>query len=231
MSAALARIEPLRLRVHRTPLILRITHWLNALAVVLMIGSGWRIYNWYPALPFGFAFPVWASLGGDPHVTQGLSGEDGLANALAWHFGAMWLLAVNFAVYLAYGVFSGHFRRDLLPVGPRGFIRDFAAAARGKLAHRLGEQNAVQKAFYWGVMLAIVVMLLSGLGIWKPVQFSGLTWLFGGYEFARVVHFLGMSAIMAFIVVHVALALLVPKTLQSMVTGIATEPADEGGRR
>lgn len=227
MSAAIGRITPRRLRVHRTPLILRITHWLNALAILVMIGSGWRIYNWYPALPLDWQFPVWLSLGGDPRVTQGLSGEDGLANALAWHFGAMWLLAVNFAVYLAYGILSGHFRRDLLPVSPASFIRDFLAAAQGRLAHRLGEQNAVQKTFYWGVMLAIVVMLLSGLAIWKPVQFGGLTALFGGYEFARVIHFLGMAAIVGFLVVHVALALLVPKTLQSMVTGIATEPVDE----
>lgn len=228
MSAAIGRIAPRRLRVHRTPLILRITHWLNALAIVIMIGSGWRIYNWYPALPLDWQFPVWLSLGGDPHVTQGLSGEDGLANALAWHFGAMWLLALSFAVYLGYGVLSGHFRRDLLPVGPASFLRDFLAAARGRLAHRLGEQNAVQKTFYWGVMLAIVVMLLSGLSIWKPVQFGFLTALFGGYEIARVIHFLGMAAIVGFLVVHVALALLVPKTLQSMVTGIATEPVDEG---
>jgi len=227
VSAAIGRITPRRLRVHRTPLILRITHWLNALAILVMIGSGWRIYNWYPALPLDWQFPVWLSLGGDPRVTQGLSGEDGLANALAWHFGAMWLLAVNFAVYLAYGILSGHFRRDLLPVSPASFIRDFLAAAQGRLAHRLGEQNAVQKTFYWGVMLAIVVMLLSGLAIWKPVQFGGLTALFGGYEFARVIHFLGMAAIVGFLVVHVALALLVPKTLQSMVTGIATEPVDE----
>lgn len=109
MSAALGRITPRRLRVHRTPLILRVTHWLNALAILLLVGSGWRIYNWYPALPLDWQFPVWASLGGDPHVTQGLSGEDGLANALAWHFGAIWLLAASFIVYLGYGVISGHF--------------------------------------------------------------------------------------------------------------------------
>ncbi len=231
MSAALGSITPRRLRVHRTPLILRVTHWLNALAILIMIGSGWRIYNWYPALPLDWQFPVWISLGGDPHVTQGLSGEDGLANALAWHFGALWLLAVNFVVYLAYGFISGHFRRDLLPISPSGFLRDFVAAARGKLAHRLGEQNIVQRTLYWGVMLAILLMLVSGLAIWKPVQFSGLTWLFGGYETARVIHFLGMAAIVGFLAVHVALALLVPKTLQSMVTGIATEPADEGVSR
>ena len=226
MSAALDSVATPRLRVHRTPLVLRVMHWLNAIAILIMVGSGWRIYNWYHALPLPFDFPVWASLGGDPHYTQGLSGEDGLANALEWHFGAMWLLAVNFIAYLAYGVLSGHFRRDLLPVGPRGFLRDFTAAAKGRLAHHLGEQNFVQKTFYWGVMLAIVVMLLSGLGIWKPVQFSGLTWLFGGYESARVIHFLGMAAIVGFLVVHVALALLVPKTLQSMVTGTATERED-----
>lgn len=209
--------------VQRHPLRRRINHWINALAMLIMIGSGWRIYNWYPALPFSFEFPQWISLGGTTPYAQPLHGEDGLANALAWHFGAMWLLAINFVVYVADGFISRHFLRDFLPVGPRAFVADFKAAATGHLDHRLGTYNAVQKVFYWGVILATLVMLLSGLAIWKPVQFSSLATLFGGYETARVVHFLGMASIVGFLVVHVALTILVPKTLVAMVTGEASE--------
>ena len=64
-----------------------------------------------------------------------------------------------------------------------------------------------------------IVIVLSGLSIWKPVQFQELTALFGGYDVARYVHFFAMAAIVGFLVVHVALALLVPKSLRAMVTG------------
>jgi len=203
------------------PLILRVTHWINAAAMIVMIGSGWRIYNWHPALPVDFIFPPVVSLGGDPVLSQPIHTEDGLASALMWHFGAMWVLVANLLVYLGYGIFSGHFRRDFLPLSPRAFLRDFMDAARGRLAHRLGEYNAVQRVFYWGVLAAMAVTILSGLGIWKPVQFQALTALFGGYEAARVVHFLGMTAIVAFLAVHLALALLVPQTIKAMITGHA----------
>jgi thiosulfate reductase cytochrome b subunit len=212
------------------PLILRITHWLNALAILLMIGSGWRIYNWYPALPFDFRFPAAISLGGDPVMSQPLTYEDGLAGALQWHFAAMWLLVLNLLVYLSYGVLSGHFRRDFLPLRWHSLVQDFLAALRGRLEHRLGEYNNVQKAFYWGVLLAILVVITSGLGIWKPVQLQLFTALYGGYEWARVVHFLAMAAITGFLVIHLALTALVPKTLVAMLTGSAHPDAPAGDR-
>jgi thiosulfate reductase cytochrome b subunit len=211
--------------VQRHPLPRRIMHWINALAMIVMIGSGWRIYNWYPALPVSFQFPVWISLGGNPADIKPFTGEDGLATALAWHFGAMWLLVINFILFVAYGFATRHYQNDFLPVGPRSFFRDFTAAARGKLSHALGSYNAVQRVFYWGVLAATVVMILSGLAIWKPVQFQFLTALFWDYEVARVVHFLGMAAIVGFLVIHVALTILVPKTFVAMVVGEASEPA------
>ena len=203
------------------PLGRRIMHWLNALAIIIMIGSGWRIYNSAPPLPIDFGFPPQYTLGGDYSVSEALHNEDGMANALAWHFGAAWLLVLNFLAYLASGFVSGHFRHDFLPIHPRALLGDFLAALRGRLAHRLGEYNAVQKTFYWGVLFALLVTILSGLSIWKPVQFQELTWLFGGYDWARIVHFCGMSAIVAFLVVHLALTILVPKTLLAMITGRA----------
>jgi thiosulfate reductase cytochrome b subunit len=210
------------------PLSRRLMHWINALAILVMIGSGWRIYNYYSALPLHFGFPYYLTLGGDFTVTEAISNDDGLVNALYWHFAAMWVLVLNFLAYVIVGFVSGHFRRDFLPITMGAFLRDFFAALRGQLGHQLGEYNTVQKVFYWGVLAAILVTILSGLSIWKPVQLQQLTWLFGGYEFARVVHFFGMAAIVGFLVVHLALTALVPKTLVAMVLGRVSETPHSG---
>jgi thiosulfate reductase cytochrome b subunit len=200
--------------------IARIAHWTQALAILIMIGSGWRIYDNVPIFPF--EFPYWITLGGDKYLATTTSNDWGTANAIAWHFAGMWLLLAGFSLFVVNGIATGHFRRDFLPVGPRSFLRDFIAAATFRLAHRLGEYNAVQRVFYWGVLFAIVMMFLSGLAIWKPVQLGWLTWLFGGFPAARVVHFLFMSAIVGFLLVHVMLVILVPKTFVAMTLGRAT---------
>jgi thiosulfate reductase cytochrome b subunit len=210
-----------RIIVH--PLTVRITHWLNALAIFIMIMSGWRIYNSDPIFPF--YFPVWLTLGGSYDGSVDLHNEDGLAGALQWHFAGMWLLTINGIVYIAYGILSGHFRRAFFPVGPTAFVHDTIAALQFKLPHHYGVYNAVQKALYLGVVAAGVIMVLSGLAIWKPGQFQELTWLFGGFDVARVIHFLGMAGIVLFLIVHIALVVIVPKTLPTMITGRA--PADE----
>ncbi len=207
----------------RHPAIRRLTHWLFALAILIMTGSGWRIYNDVPILPF--RFPLWITIGGDTDFSYDLHGESGTANAIAWHFAGMWLLVASVAVYVAHGVLTGHFRRDFLPVSPRAFAGDFLAALRFRLDHHLGTYNAVQKVFYWGALFAILMMVLSGLSIWKPVQLGWLTWMFGGFDFARVVHFTFMTAIVGFLVIHVALVVLVPKTLVAMTLGRASMPA------
>jgi len=188
------------------PLWVRITHWVNALATLMMIGSGWQIYNASPLFPF--AFPSGITLGG------------WLAGALLWHFAAMWLLAVNGLVYLVLGIATGRFRRKLLPIHPGDVIADTRAALRGRLSHDdLSVYNAVQKLLYLGVILAGIVIVLSGLAIWKPIQLQELTALFGGYEVARYVHFFAMAAIVGFIVIHIVMALVVPKSLRAMIAG------------
>ena len=188
------------------PLWVRLTHWINAVAVAVMIGSGWQIYDASPLFPF--VFPPAITLGG------------WLAGALLWHFAAMWLLAVNGLVYLALGLATGRFRRKLVPIRPGDVLADAKAALTGKLAHDdLATYNAVQKLLYVGVILAGVVIVLSGLSIWKPVQLQELTAVFGGYDAARYVHFFAMAAIVGFLVVHVVMALLVPKSLRAMITG------------
>ncbi|MBV8754124.1 MAG: cytochrome b/b6 domain-containing protein [Hyphomicrobiales bacterium] len=210
-------------KVH--PGVVRVTHWINVVAIAIMIGSGWRIWNSSPI--FDFSFPVAATIGGDPATSQDVHNELGLAGALQWHFAGMWLLVVNGLVYLVYGIWSGHFRHALFPVSPSAFLRDALAALTFRLPHRLGVYNAVQKALYLGVLLAGIVMVLTGLSIWKPGQFQELAFVFGGYDTARLIHFLGMSAIVLFLVVHIALVIIVPKTLPAMITGRAAAHAPE----
>jgi thiosulfate reductase cytochrome b subunit len=188
------------------PAWVRILHWINAFAMILMIMSGWQIYNASPLFSFSFS----------PAITLG----GWLGGALQWHFAAMWLLMVNGLVYLALGIATGRFRRKLLPITPSGVIADTRAALTGQLSHDdLSKYNYVQKLLYVGIILVGILIVLSGLSIWKPVQLQYLTALFGGYDFARYVHFAAMSAIVAFLIVHVALALLVPKSLRAMLIG------------
>ena len=193
------------LRLH--PLSLRVMHWTNAVAMIIMIGSGWKIYN--DEVLFGWLhFPDWITIGGE---AQG---------ALQWHFLGMWILAINGIAYLIYGLVSGRFRRMLLPIRLRELIATVSDALRLHLAHDdLTRYNAVQRMLYVGIILVGILQVISGLVVWKPMQFSELTTLFYDFQGARLVHFLGMAAIVLFLLVHVALALLVPKTLVAMVTG------------
>ena len=189
------------------PVWVRILHWVNAFAMILMIMSGWQIYNASPLFE-DFTFSKTITLGG------------WLGGALLWHFAAMWMLMVNGLIYLALGFATGRFRRKLLPITPGGVIADTKAALTGKLSHDdLTKYNYVQKLLYAGIIIVGVLIVLSGLSIWKPVQLQWLTALFGGYDAARYVHFFCMAAIVAFMVVHVALALIVPKSLRAMIIG------------
>ena len=189
---------------------MRLTHWVNAAAMAVMIASGWRIYNASPLFPF--VFPAWATLG------------DWLGGALAWHFAAMWLLAANFLTYLLFGLKSGHIRRRLLPLSAREVAHDLKLALRFRLPHTEGGYNAVQRLLYVLVGVGIAGAIASGLALWKPVQLAPLTMALGGYEAARRVHFAAMSGLVAFVVVHLALVAIVPRTLLPMITGRAEEP-------
>lgn len=187
------------------PLILRIMHWINALCVIVMILSGWRIYNASPFL--GFEFPVGFTLGG------------WLAGALAWHFAAMWLLAANFLAYMLYGLLTGHFWRRMLPLSPGEVVHDLQHMLAGGAAHFPGRYNGAQRAAYVFAIVAIILAILSGLAIWKPVQLQELTALLGGFEAARRVHFLAMTGLVLFCIVHTGFALGVKGVLAPMVTG------------
>lgn len=196
--------DPSRAPVH--PGWVRVTHWINAVAMVLMILSGWRIYNASPL--FNFEYPEWMTIGG------------WLGGAIMWHLAAMWLFVLNGAAYLLLGVATGRFRRKLLPISPAAAAGDIAAAFRGRLTHENpAVYNAAQRLLYAGVIVAGLLVSLSGLSIWKPVQFQELTALFGGFDAARYVHFAAMVLIVAFLLVHVVMAFLIPRSLRAMIIG------------
>jgi thiosulfate reductase cytochrome b subunit len=195
------------------PLPVKIMHWIGAAAVICMILSGWAIYNASPLLPF--TFPRWMTLGG------------WLAGGIAWHLSALWVLLADGLAYLVYGILSGHFRRDIRPPWPKIILRDLVDALRFRLAHHLGYYNGVQRLLYMGVIILICLQVVTGLAIWKPVQLRWLTDLFGGYPVARVIHLIIMALIVGFLIIHLALVALFPRTLVSMIAPLRLEP-DEG---
>jgi thiosulfate reductase cytochrome b subunit len=192
-------------RLHPAPL--RIMHWTNAVAMFIMIGSGWKIYN--DEVIFGWLhFPEFLTIG------------KWAQHGLQWHFFGMWIIVLNGIAYVSYGFATGRFRRMLLPIRWSEVLHTIKDALRLRFAHDdLTKYNAVQKLLYIGVLCAAILIVISGLAIWKPIQFSELLALFGGFQNARLVHFLCMSAIVLFIAVHIILALLVPRTLLSMIAG------------
>jgi thiosulfate reductase cytochrome b subunit len=196
---------PLRRRIH--PAWLRVTHWLNAIAVLIMITSGWRIYD---------ASPLFAAIYFPPSITLG----GWLAGALLWHFAAMWLLFASFLVYLTINVLSGRLANKMLPITVRGVFGELRAALRGALSHEdLSRYNMIQRLAYLGVIADTIVLVLSGLAMWKPVQLSVLSGLMGGYDSARIVHFFAMVLMVVFLLVHVVMSLLVPRSLRAMIRG------------
>jgi thiosulfate reductase cytochrome b subunit len=205
MPASSASKAAQNVRLHPVPL--RIMHWINAIAIFIMIGSGWKIYN--DDVIFGFLhFPDWLVIG--KWAQYGLQ----------WHFFGMWIFVLNGIAYLTYGIGSGRFRRKLFPISIKEVFATVGDALRLRLGHDdLTHYNAVQKLLYLGVMAVGVLIVISGLSLWKPVQFSELSGLFGSFQTIRLVHFFCMAAIVAFILVHVTLALLVPRSLLAMLTG------------
>lgn len=185
----------------------RLMHWTNAVAMIVMIGSGWGIYNDYVLI-------------GGLHFAHALRLGSWAAESLLWHFAGMWLLALNGLVYIIYGFATGRFRRKLLPIR----FSDLRDTIRDTLHFRIDHDdltvyNAVQKLLYIVAILAGISQVVTGLAIWKPVQLSGLVSLLGGFQSARIIHFTGMSILVGFLIVHVALTLLVPSTLWAMIAG------------
>ena len=188
------------------PAWLRAMHWINALAVLLMVMSGWSVYNATGFL--GFEIPHALTLGG------------WLGGALLWHFAAMWLLVINGLAYLLVNALSLRLFRRFFPLSVGGLLTDLRAALHGRLAHDDPQHyNMPQKLAYLFVMLDSVLLVLSGLVLWKSVQFPLLRELLGGYEASRYIHFAAMAALLGFVVVHLLMVALVPRTLLHMLRG------------
>ena len=200
-----------KILVHPAPV--RITHWLNVVAMFIMVLSGWQIYNASPLFDFRFAKAI--TLGG------------WLAGGIQWHFAAMWLLVINGLINVTYGIASGHYRRHYFPLSPSSLLAALGDAVHGRLPHQVGVYNPLQRAAYLGVLAIAVILVLSGLAIWKPVQLQELTAVFGGYDAARVWHFCAMSALVAFVFIHVVMVILVPSTFLPMFTGRARKHTEE----
>ncbi|HEU4747331.1 MAG TPA: cytochrome b/b6 domain-containing protein [Gemmatimonadaceae bacterium] len=201
--------------------IVRVTHWVNVVAVIVMVGSGFRIFNAYPAFarkgelfccyPWeGQPIPAWLTFGG------------WLAGARNWHFAMMWVLVVNGMIYLTFVYLHGEWR-ELVP--RRGDIRDSVQmlkfyAFRRDTHPRQGKHNALQRTAYFLMPVIGVILVLTGLAIWKPVQLSPLTALFGGFVWARYWHFVATMALVALSVIHVFMIFTVdPYSIRAMITG------------
>jgi thiosulfate reductase cytochrome b subunit len=182
-------------------------HWINAAVMMVMITSGWGIYD-DDVIIHGLHFSGFWRLG------------DWAAWSLNWHLAGMWFFGINGLVYLIYGLMTGRFRERLLPIRWRDIIHTVIDTLHFKFAHEdLTVYNAVQKILYIVVIFSGIDQVLTGLAIWKPVQFSGLVTLFGGFQSARVFHFAGMVVIVGFLILHVVVAFLVPKTIWAMLGG------------
>ncbi len=189
------------------PLWLRLTHWINVVAILVMITSGWQIYDASPVF-HAIRFPDAITLGG------------WLGGALLWHFAFMWLLAGNLLVYGLVNLCSGRLRRKMFPLSPRMVLHDLCAALRGRQSrHDPAHYNAVQKLAYLAVLADLVLLILSGLAVWKSVQFPLLRELMGGYDNTRVVHFCAMAFLVLFLLVHLAMVALVPRSLRAIIQG------------
>ena len=201
--------------------IVRLTHWVNVVALGLMITSGLRIFNAYPAFARrGESFCCYP-FAGKP-IPEALTFGGWLAGARNWHFAAMWLLFANGFVYLAFIYLHGEWR-DLVP--RRGDARDmwemakFYLFARREHPHQ-GKHNALQKSAYFSMPILGALAILTGIAIWKPVQLAPLTNALGGYVWARYWHFLVMLGLVLLSIVHIVMVFAVdPYSLRSMITG------------
>ncbi len=188
----------------RHPPWIMICHWINAFSMLIMVGSGLKIYNASPI--FGAKLPAFLTLGG------------WLGGAIQWHFAAMWLFVVNAMVYLGFNVLTGRLRARFMPLRFAEFTSDLFDLVRFRLSHaNLEVYNALQKVAYLSVIVAATVMICSGLAVWKPVQFPVLRTIMGDFDNSRVVHFFAMLYLVLFTLAHLTMVVLVPRTLLNML--------------
>ena len=197
------------------PWAVRFSHWLNAVSLLVMVASGFQIFRAFPS--FGAKIPQKDLLNWPKSLAIG----GWLGGALQWHLTFMWIYLGTGLVYVAYQIFSGNYRqvlfvrRDLPGVWP--MVRHYFFF--GPKPPVTEAYNPLQKHAYTSAIGLGVLSVLSGIAIWKPVQLAPLTHLLGGYDTARYVHFFAMAAIVLFLMIHIVMAILVPKSLRAMITG------------
>ncbi|HEV3207943.1 MAG TPA: cytochrome b/b6 domain-containing protein [Terriglobales bacterium] len=207
--------------VYEHPLVVRLCHWVNAVALFVMIGSGFQIFRAFPS--FGAKIPQKDLL----HWPQAFALGGWLGGALQWHLTFMWIYIATGTLYIGYQVFSGNYRqvlfvrRDIPGVWP--MVRHYFLFGPKPPAREV--YNPLQKHAYTSAIALGVLSVLTGFAVWKPVQFSWLAWMMGGFHLARLWHFLVMWAILAFVFGHlIMVALHGWKNFVSMWTGWKREP-------
>jgi thiosulfate reductase cytochrome b subunit len=198
------------------PLFVRLTQWNSAFALFMKIMNGRKIYNAAPVYPLQFP----------PDITPG----GWLAGALAGVFAKIWLLSINGIVYLVYGVVSGHYWRSLIRFQAMAAYRNIRLELKPLILHGPGEHNPVQRVLYNAVIWIVILLVFSGLTMWKPVQFQSLAHFFGGYDEARKVHFFATLGLALFTLIHLSIAMAVKGTIESMFSGrLAQKPPKKIG--
>jgi Ni/Fe-hydrogenase b-type cytochrome subunit len=207
--------------VHEHPWVVRFTHWVNAVALFVMVGSGLQIFRAFPS--FGAKIPEKDLLNWPKAFAIG----GWLGGGLQWHLTFMWIYIATGLLYLGYQIFRGHYRQVLFLASD---IRDVWPMARhyflfGPKPPETQAYNPLQKLAYTSAIGLGVLSVLTGFAVWKPVQFSWLAWLMGGFHWARVWHFLVMWAILFFVLGHLIMVVLHGwNNFLSMLTGWKKNP-------
>jgi len=217
-----AEEEPELVRAaYEHPLPIRLTHWVNAISLFVMVTSGLRIFRAFPS--FGPKIPEKVLLDIPKSITLG----GWLGGALQWHFTFMWLFAASGVLYLTYQIISGHYRTmlftpsDIPGVGPMARHYFFF----GPKPEAKGQYNPLQKLAYTSTIGFGVLSLLTGIVLYKPAQFSWLAFLFGGFHLTRIWHFAAMCGFLSFIPGHlIMVALHGWANFYSMLSGWKREP-------
>ena len=214
--------EPTIVRAaYEHPLPIRITHWVNAISLFVMVTSGLRIFRAFPS--FGPKIPEKVLL----DIPKSLTLGGWLGGALQWHFTFMWFFAGSGALYLAYQVISGHYRTMLLT--PRDIPGVWPMARHyfffGPKPLATGQYNSLQKLAYTSTIGFGALSLLTGIVLFKPAQFSWLAFLLGGFHLTRGWHFAAMCGFLAFIPGHLIMVLLHGwSNFYAMLSGWKREP-------
>lgn len=207
--------------VYEHALLVRLCHWVNAISLFLMVGSGLQIFRAFPS--FGAKIPQKDLL----HWPQAFAVGGWLGGALQWHLTFMWIYILTGLIYLGYQAFSGNYRQimviraDIPGMWP--MVKHYFFFSHKPLQHET--YNPLQKLAYTTVIVLAVISVLTGFAVWKPVQFSWLAWLMGGFHWARLWHFVVMWVMLAFVFGHLVMVLVHGwNNFVSMLTGWKKDP-------